>query len=300
LPRRFFTLDVFTDAALSGNPLAVVLDSGGLDDARMQAIAGEFNLSETVFVFEPRDAVNTARLRIFTPARELPFAGHPTIGAAALLAHLRAPDLLAAQDLRIVLEEPIGDVVCLARHRRGQALAASFDLPKLPERLDAAPPSRADIATGLGLAPGDIGFGRHEPSLFTAGAPYLFVPVASLEAMRRGSPGTMPWATATGPAAYLYSPEVVRAGSSYHARMFGGGWGVTEDPATGSAAAAFAGVTLAYDRPGDGERVLVIEQGFEMGRASLITLGIAVEDGLLRSATIGGSAVIVANGALDL
>jgi trans-2,3-dihydro-3-hydroxyanthranilate isomerase len=300
LSRRFFTLDVFTGAALSGNPLAVVLDSGGLDDARMQAIAGEFNLSETVFVFEPRDAVNTARLRIFTPARELPFAGHPTIGAAALLAHLRAPDLLAAQDLRIVLEEPIGDVVCLARHRRGQALAASFDLPKLPERLDAAAPSRADIATGLGIAPEDIGFGRHEPSLFTAGTPYLFVPVASLEAMRRASPGTMPWATATGPAAYLYSPEVVRAGSSYHARMFGGGWGVTEDPATGSAAAAFAGVTLAYDRPGDGERVLVIEQGFEMGRASLITLGIAVEGGLLRSASIGGSAVIIANGALDL
>jgi trans-2,3-dihydro-3-hydroxyanthranilate isomerase len=93
--RKFHTLDVFTAKALAGNPLAVVLDSEGLDAARMQQIAREFNLAETVFVMEPRNPVNTARLRIFTPGRELPFAGHPTIGTAILLAHLRAPDLLA-------------------------------------------------------------------------------------------------------------------------------------------------------------------------------------------------------------
>ena len=86
MTRRFFTLDVFTETALAGNPLAVVLDSEGLGDARMQAIAAEFNLSETVFVFEPRNAINSASVRIFTPARELPFAGHPTVGTAALLA----------------------------------------------------------------------------------------------------------------------------------------------------------------------------------------------------------------------
>src|SRR5271166_7194966 len=113
MARRYFTLDVFTGTALAGNPLAVVLDCDGLDDRHMQQIAREFNLSETVFVFEPRNAVNTARLRIFTPALELPFAGHPTVGAACLIAHDRAPDLLAAQDLRIVLEEKVGDVVCL-------------------------------------------------------------------------------------------------------------------------------------------------------------------------------------------
>src|SRR6202046_1446651 len=126
MTRRFQTLDVFTEPALPGNPLAVVLDAEGLDDARMQAIAAEFNLSETVFVFEPRDAVNSARVRIFTPKRELP--GHPTVGAAALIAHRRASDLLAAQDLRIVLEEPIGDVVCVARRRKGPAVAAYLEL----------------------------------------------------------------------------------------------------------------------------------------------------------------------------
>jgi trans-2,3-dihydro-3-hydroxyanthranilate isomerase len=298
--RRFFTLDVFTETALAGNALAVVLDSEGLDDGRMQAIAREFNLSETVFVFEPRNPANTARARIFTPAREMPFAGHPTVGTAALIAHVRAPDLLAAQDMRIVLEEEIGDVVCVVRHRKGSALAANFDLPRLPERLADTPPPTPEIARGLGLRPEDIGFGRHEPSLFTAGAPYLFVPVRSLEAIGRARPVDMRWNADGGPATFLYTNEVVDAGSAYHARMFAGGWGVVEDPATGSAAAAFAGVTVAFDRPGDGEHVLTIEQGFEMGRPSRIALGLEIEGGKLRSASIGGSAVIVSSGALDL
>jgi trans-2,3-dihydro-3-hydroxyanthranilate isomerase len=300
MTRRFFTLDVFAETALAGNPLAVVLDCRGLDDRAMQAIAREFNLSETVFVFEPKNPVNTARVRIFTPAREMPFAGHPTVGTAALLAHIRAPDLLAAQDMRIVLEEGIGDVVCVVRHRRGRALAANFDLPKLPQRLEASPPPTPEIAGGLGLRPEDIGFDRHEPSLFTAGAPYLFVPVRSINAIGRARPADMRWNADGGPATFLYTSEVVEAGSVYHSRMFAGGWGVAEDPATGSAAAAFAGVTVAFDRPSDGERVLTIEQGYEMGRPSLIALGFEVEGGELRSASIGGSAVIVSSGALEL
>ena len=126
------------------------------------------------------------------------------------------------------------------------------------------------------------------------------MPVRSLSAIARARPGDMPWSKNAGPAAYLYTREVVEAGSAFHARMFGGGWGVPEDPATGSAAAAFAGVALAFERPPDGEHVLVIEQGFEMGRPSRIVLGFEVRDAELRSASIGGSAVIVASGALDL
>ena len=300
MTRRFYTLDVFTEQALAGNPLAVVLDSEGLDDARMQTIAREFNLSETVFVFAPRNPLHSARIRIFTPARELPFAGHPTIGAACLLGHVRAPELIAAQDLRIVLEEAVGDVVCLVRHRVDRALAANFALPRLPERLDAPPPPIAEIAHGLGLAEADIGFDRHKPSLFSAGAPFLFVPVRSREAVAKARPGRTPWTDDDGPATYLYTREVVEKGAAFHARMFGGGWGVPEDPATGSAAAAFAGVALAYDRPSDGEHVLILEQGFEMGRPSRIVLGFDVRDGALRSASIGGSAVIVSSGEMDL
>ena len=300
MTRRFQTLDVFTETALAGNPLAVVFDAEGLDDARMQAVAAEFNLSETVFVFDPKNAINSARVRIFTPRRELPFAGHPTVGAAALIAHRRASDLLGAQDLRIVLEEPIGDVVCVARRRKGQALAAYFELPKLPERIKDKPPSTAEIAASLGLEPQDIGFDGHKPSLFSAGAPYLFVPLCSLDAIGRAAPGVMPWATKDGPATYLYTREAARQGSAYHARMFASAWGVTEDPATGSAVAAFAGVVQAFDRPRDGEHMLTIEQGFEMGRPSLIALGLVIEDGALTSATIGGSVVLVASGSLDL
>jgi trans-2,3-dihydro-3-hydroxyanthranilate isomerase len=300
MARRFQTLDVFTETALAGNPLAVVVDAEGLDDARMQAIAAEFNLSETVFVFEPRNPINSARVRIFTPRRELPFAGHPTVGTAALIAQQRAGDLLVAQDLRIVLEEPIGDVVCVARRRKGQALAAYFELPKLPEPLRAEPPSTAEIASSLGLEPQHIGFDGHRPSLFSAGAPYLFIPICSLDAIGRAAPGIMPWATKDGPAAYVYTRKTEREGSAYHARMFASAWGVTEDPATGSAVAAFAGVVQAFDRPGDGEHMLTIEQGFEMGRPSLIALGLVIENGALSSATIGGSVVIVSSGSLDL
>jgi trans-2,3-dihydro-3-hydroxyanthranilate isomerase len=300
MTRRFQTLDVFTETALAGNPLAVVHDAEGLDDARMQAIASEFNLSETVFVLEPRNPINSARVRIFTPKRELPFAGHPTVGAAALIAHRRASDLLAAQDLRIVLEEPIGDVVCVARRRKGQALAAYFELPKLPERLKDEPPSAADIAGSLGLEPQDIGFDGHEPSLYSAGAPFLFVPIRSLDAIARTAPGIMPWATRDGPATFVYTRETEREASAYHARMFAGGWGIGEDPATGSAVAAFAGVVQAFDRPSDGEHMMTIEQGFEMGRPSLIALGLVIEDGALVSATIGGSVVLVSSGSLDL
>jgi trans-2,3-dihydro-3-hydroxyanthranilate isomerase len=300
MTRRFQTLDVFTETALAGNPLAVVHDAEGLDDARMQAIASEFNLSETVFVLEPRNPINSARVRIFTPKRELPFAGHPTVGAAALIAHRRASDLLSAQDLRIVLEEPIGDVVCVARRRKGQALAAYFELPKLPERLEQKPPSTVQIAASLGLELQDIGFDGHEPSVFSAGAPFLFVPVRSLDAIGRAAPGIMPWATRDGPATFVYTRETEREASAYHARMFAGGWGIGEDPATGSAVAAFAGVVRAFDRPSDGDHMMTIEQGFEMGRPSLIALGLVIEDGALVSATIGGSVVIVSSGSLDL
>ena len=298
--RRFQTLDVFTETALAGNPLAVVLDAEGLGDARMQAIAAEFNLSETVFVFEPIDAVNSARVRIFTPKRELPFAGHPTVGAAALIAHQRASALLAAQDLRIVLEEPIGDVVSVVRRRKGQALAAYFELPKLPERLEDKPPSTAEIAAGLGLEEGDIGFDGHEPSLYSAGAPFLFVPIRSIDAIGRAAPGVMPGATKDSPATFVYTRETQQETSAFHARMFAGAWGVAEDPATGSAVAAFAGVVQAFDRPRDGEHMLTIEQGFEMGRPSSIALGMVIENGALVSATIGGSVVLVSSGSLDL
>ena len=301
MTRRFQTLDVFTETALAGNPLAVVLDAEGLDDARMQAVAAEFNLSETVFVFEPRNAINSARVRIFTPKRELPFAGHPTVGAAALLAHQRAGDLLGAQDLRIVLEEPIGDVVCVARRRKGQALAAYFELPKLPEPLQDKPPSTAEIAASLGLEPQDIGFDGHKPSLFSAGAPYLFIPLRSLDATRpRHARARCP-----GRPRMVRRLMFIRASQRVRDPLITPACSLAPGESTrtrrpGAPSPRFAGVVQAFDHPRDGEHMLTIEQGFEMGRPSLISLGLVIEDGALASATIGGSVVVVSSGSLDL
>jgi trans-2,3-dihydro-3-hydroxyanthranilate isomerase len=295
--RKFHTLDVFTDTALAGNPLAVVLDCEGFDDKRMQAIAREFNLSETVFVFEPHDPVNTARLRIFTPGRELPFAGHPTVGTAVLLAELRAPELLASQDLRVVVEEKVGDIVCVARHRKGRAPAAYFTLPRLPEEAGAAPDA-ATLASRLGLEESDIGFDAHVPTIYSAGNPFLFAPLASKAAVAKARPDLFSWGAGGSPAVFVYSNEAEQADSAFHARMFASGFGIQEDPATGSAVAAFAGVVMRFQPPDDVETTYVIEQGFEMGRPSLISLGLEVEDGQLRAATIGGSAVIVSQGTI--
>ena len=299
--RNFHTLDIFTDKPFAGNPLAVVMDCEDLSDAQMQAIAREFNLSETVFMLEPLDPVNTARLRIFTPDRELPFAGHPTIGAAALIGELRAPEMLGGQGLGVVIEEKVGVISCTVRRQRGQATQASFDLPRLPKCLGEELDVHA-IASALRLRAADIGFNRHRPSVWSAGYPFTFVPVVSLEAIRRASPSPALFpSTFTGyrPAAYLYTREVMREGSHVHARMFAPGFGITEDPATGSAAAAFAGVAALFEQPEDGDHLLIIEQGFEMGRPSIIHLRLQIQGGALVGATVGGSAVRVSQGTIE-
>lgn len=298
MKRRFHTLDVFTDVRLAGNPLAVVLDCDGFDAARMQAIAREFNLSETVFVLAPRDPVNTIRARIFTPAQELPFAGHPTIGTAILIASLRAPEM-AGRDLDIVIEEEVGPVRCTVRLARTGGSRASFVVPKLPERLD-DPGTIAQLAQGLSLEPRDIGFDTHVSTVWSAGTPFCFVPVASLEAIARAKPTSeLAGAIGVGRGAYLYTRETAHPDNAIHARMFGVKVGIYEDPATGAAASAFAGVAASFEKPEDGSHSIVIEQGFEMGRPSLITLGMEIEGGRLVQATIGGNAVRVCDGTIE-
>ncbi len=290
--RRFHTLDVFTDTPLHGNPLAVVHDADGLDATRMQAVAREFNLSETVFVLEPRDPVNSARIRIFTPDRELPFAGHPTVGAAALLAELRAPEIVARQDLGIVLEEEIGLVHCTARRHRGRS-RASFTLPRLPEP-GGEPPPDAALAAACGLDAAEIGFDRHRPAAFSAGVPFTTVPLRSTAAVDAMTPDAAHWRRDL--RVYAYA----RDGAGYHARMFAYRSGVYEDPATGSAAAALAGAVMRFDALADGDHTVEIRQGVVLGRPSLIVLGLEVEGGALVSASVGGGAVIVADGTIDL
>jgi trans-2,3-dihydro-3-hydroxyanthranilate isomerase len=293
--RRFVTLDVFTDRRFAGNPLAVVLDADGLETPAMQAIAREFNHPETVFVLPPSGPPHRARLRIFTPGRELPFAGHPTVGTAVLLGRLDGGG--AARE--IVVEEGIGPVRCAVEPVDDQRGRAHFTLPQLPAAVGAAPDD-ATIAAALGLAAADIGFGVFRPSRWSAGIPATFVPVARLGAIAdyRPDAGKLVAAFGDGPV-YLFCGECVEAGHAFHARMFAPAFGVPEDPATGSAAAAFAGLLAAHGGLGDGEHAVTIEQGYEMGRPSLIDLVFVLRAGKLVSASVGGGAVIVTEGTIE-
>src|SRR5690242_15467442 len=188
--RRFFTLDVFTTRRFAGNPLAVVLDGGGLDATAMQAVAREFNLPETVFVLPPDDTKHRARLRIFTPARELPFAGHPTVGTAVLLAHLDG----ASAASEIVVAEEVGPVVCKVQPRAGGG-SASFAIPKLPAKIDPVRDT-GQLAAALGLQTGDLGFKGFVPENWNAGNSFTFVPVRGLEAIARARPDMTRWSDA--------------------------------------------------------------------------------------------------------
>jgi trans-2,3-dihydro-3-hydroxyanthranilate isomerase len=301
MTRRFYTLDVFTGQALAGNPLAVVLDSAGLDDQRMQAITREFNLSETVFVAPPAQPGNRASLRIFTPGRELPFAGHPTVGTAVLLGLLDRDG--GTGPLEFLLEEKIGPVPCSVEPLGAERGRATFTLPRLPERV-AALPGTAILAQGLGLQEADIGFGTHQPAIYSAGNPICCVPLRSRDAVSRTRPQGEAFARAFDPGAggfinaYVYCAEPIDPAHAFHVRMFAPDVGIPEDPATGAAAAAFAGVFMDFEKPTDGQHTFVIEQGDAMGRPSRITVSLAIAGGRLTQARIGGQAVIISEGRL--
>ncbi len=301
---KFYTLDVFTEQRFGGNPLGVVMNADGLPAGLMQTIAAELGLSETVFVQKATNPAHSARIRIFTPAVELPFAGHPTVGTGVLLAQLRVGDQPGEQDALVVLEETIGVVRVGVRMRPGKAAYAEFDAPKLPEPAGDAPGVER-LAAALGLMPSEIGFANHRPSQWSAGVPFTFVPVATLDAIARAEIVSTHWGAAFGSTragkVYLYTGETAHMTSSFHARMFGPGAGIVEDPATGGAAVAFAGVVNAFDQPPAGTQKRVIEQGFEMGRPSLISLSFEVAArGRLEAVRIGGSAVRVTEGYMEI
>lgn len=291
MSRRYHVLDVFTDTALKGNPLAVVTDAEGLDTARMQAIAREFNLSETVFVLPPQEARHRARLRIFTPGSELPFAGHPTVGTAVLLALLDGRETAAA----FGLEEGVGIVPCVTEPRGERAGYARFRLPRLPA-IVGEPLSRADYVEALGLRAEEIGFARHVPSVRAVGGPFHLVPLASLDALARARPSGAfdRFLTGEHPAVFAYAAS----DAGFQARMFAPGLGIAEDPATGSAVACLAGALADHEGLADGAHDVVIDQGVEMGRASRIELQIHIEGGKLAAGEIGGRAVVIAEGQL--
>lgn len=292
----FHTLDVFTETPYRGNPLAVVREADGLSTAQMQLIAREFNLSETIFVMTPRDPDHTARVRIFFPTAEIPFAGHPTLGCAALLARLRNPE--GEFEDRIMLEEEAGLVEVDIRHRDG-VTSGSFAAPVLPfDRETTA--SKALMADALGLPAHSIGFGSHVPRVLEGGPAFLYAPLQDADSLARARSLEPHWsalmAAAEVDSVYLYTPAPE---GGFRARMFSPTAGIPEDPATGSASAILAAQLLAAGDLPEGESHWPLVQGVEMGRESRIGLTIRVAGGALEEVRISGAAVTISKGRIS-
>lgn len=299
MTRAYAIYDVFTDRVLAGNGLAVVFEAEGLDTEAMQAIAREFNLSETVFVLPPEEPAQSARLRIFMPGGELPFAGHPTVGAAVAISERngRAETL----DQLLVLGENIGNIRAAVRREEGIGYA-EFDLARLPEALPVEL-EKEEVAPALGLDAVDIGFENHVISGWSAGNPVICVPVRGLEQAARIKFDMAAWLDLFGgegarECPFVYCRETVNHDASFHARMFAPHHGIPEDPATGSAVAAFAGAVHQFDGLAEGPTEVIVEQGIEMGRPSRIRLEIDGKNGDIHAARIGGMAVKIAEGQL--
>jgi trans-2,3-dihydro-3-hydroxyanthranilate isomerase len=283
----FVLVDVFSDRAFGGNQLAVFPDATGIADETMQQLAREFNFSESTFVLPPTDPSCTCRVRIFTPNQELPFAGHPTVGTAAVLASLRG-------EKQFVFEEGIGPVAVAID---GEAIRFRLRSPRYESSAE-APPTAA-IARALSLPPDAIA----ECWYGGVGLKFCFVRLASPDLVDRAVLDKGAWAdgVAGGWARemYVFAGDF-RDGAQLYARMFGPGVGVDEDPATGSACASLIASLAARSPEQDGTYRLRIDQGVAMGRPSVLEGTARKEDGQITDVAVGGSAAIVGHGTMTL
>ncbi len=296
MQRRYVTIDVFTDRAFGGNPLAVVLDAAGLSTAQMQTVAREFNYSEATFVLPPADPANTAQVRIFTPAFEMPFAGHPNVGTALVLARR------TAGTTRVVFEETAGIVPLDITLADGQPVAAELTAPRPFSRGANADPAK--VAAALGLDATDILIGTHRPTMGTVGAPFLFCEIAGRDTLRGCRPDE-PRLTALLAATetigiFVYTKDGADAAHDIHARMFFPLGGIVEDPATGSAAVALAALLAGLAPQETFDLALRIGQGEDMGRPSLLLTRAVKRGGKLVSAHVGGGGVEIMHGTFVL
>jgi trans-2,3-dihydro-3-hydroxyanthranilate isomerase len=280
---RYFIADVFTDQPFSGNQLAVFPDAQGLTERAMQAIAREFNFPETTFVLPPW------RLRIFTPKAELPFAGHPTVGTAAVLARIHKIDLPG----KIILEEGIGPVpVELAL--RGAHIHAQCTIEK-PVEMPALRPERSAVAAALSLAEAAV----LDAWFANGGVRFCFARLADKAAVDRAQLDRAAWARhlkdAWSSQIYFFAGE-----ADIYARMFAPAYGIAEDAATGSAAVALAGVLAARRSQAEGVFTWQITQGVAMGRPSQLEATAEKGDGRVLRVKVGGTTIVCAEGTMSV
>jgi trans-2,3-dihydro-3-hydroxyanthranilate isomerase len=299
MERRYVVVDVFTKRIFGGNPLAVILDAEGLTASQMQAVAGEFNYSETTFVLPPLEAGHTAQVRIFTPRTEIPFAGHPNVGTAVVLARELESKGRPPID-RFVFEEGAGLVPIRLLRDAGTAVGAEFTAPEpLSVRSSACV---HDVAACLTLEPTAISVATHPPQVISVGLPFLVVEITSREALRRAKPNPLVHERVLPSigtdAVFAYVRETATA--ALHARMFSPLDAIAEDPATGSATAAAIALLATLRPERDSEIAWRIEQGVDMGRPSLLLGRTEKRGGVVTAVHIAGHAVQVMQGRLHV
>ena len=296
MPHRFVIVDVFTEIAFGGNQLAVFPDGRGLSDRAMQALAREFNFAETTFVLPSQDPRHARRVRIFTPRMELPFAGHPTVGTAAVLARLGLIQLPGGA-ATIVLEEGIGPIT-VEIQLRGDATFTRLATEKQVESSSTSP-ARGAAAAALSIPPEAI----LETWFASVGVPFCFVHLASKETVDSAVLDRAAWsanfANAWSPNLYFFAGELA-PGSRLYVRMFAPAYGIEEDPATGSGAAALAGCLAARLPDQDGTFTWEIDQGVAMGRPSQIEASAEKRHGQTVKTMVGGASVLVGEGAMNV
>ncbi|MGB0513589.1 MAG: PhzF family phenazine biosynthesis protein [Wenzhouxiangellaceae bacterium] len=290
---EFEIWDVFTRRRYAGNPLAVVFGADALDPAAMLAITREFDFSESVFVQRPSNSEFDFRLRIFTPAGELPFAGHPTVGSACALAH-------RANAESLVLELGAGRFATSFKPHAGGVMQARFRNPNLP-RISAGGPSPDRIEAALSLPPGSVDRAELAPARAGAGIDFVYARIESVDRLAGASLTHSAWDALqleSSCGLLAWAPSGAAPDGRFRARMFAPHIGVPEDPATGSAAAALPAHLLAGGLLEDGEHHLIVEQGIEIGRPSRIEVIVEVADGAVRGVDVAGDASPVMRGVL--
>ena len=295
---RYLLVDVFTGEPFGGNQLAVFVDGVEVPEALMQRIARELNLSETTYVLPPEEPGHLARLRIFTPAEELPMAGHPTVGSAFAL----AADGRIAAPTTIVFEEGVGPVPVEVEGEADRPTGAVMvqPLPTFGPVLPDASAAAAMLTLGEGDLASDLPI-----EVVSCGVPYLIVPLADLEAVQRARLRLDVWEDLLGGFAsrhvYIFSTETLSDDATVHARMFAPAAGVPEDPATGSAGGRLGCYLVRHGVVPAGDRVpLVCEQGYEIGRPSRMEIEISGDREAIREVRVGGGCVLVGEGRMLL
>jgi trans-2,3-dihydro-3-hydroxyanthranilate isomerase len=298
---KFFTVDVFTNRQFGGNPLAVFPDAKNLSAEQMQAIAAEFNLAETTFVLPPQTPEHTARVRIFTPRAEMPFAGHPNVGTAFVLARLGECHGRPIAGETLTFEEIAGLVRITLSKQRSAFVGARLAAPQ-PLVIGDMLPCEI-VAEACTLDASAVETRRHQPCIASCGAPFVMAELKSREALAAAQPRAeafarhLPRDRVNGLHLYV---RTGRDGVDIQARMFAPAHGIAEDPATGSANVALIGLLAALEPETDLRLEKKIAQGVDMGRPSLLEASAEKRQGKVTATYIGGSCVAVMQGVLDL